>query len=206
VDHKPGHNSEHTRIEECGGAVIWAGTWRVSGVLAVSRAFGDRPLKKYVISLPDVRHLPIEAGEEFVVLASDGLWDVVSNKARPCILWPAMPAAHENLLMVPLLCPTQHPFYVVCGSLESSMEPSRWPTRCNSSTHQLRAAHPCHLRRLHESFGNVHHLRLSGSGDGLVCRTRQISFANTRTKSKWQPRPWQTRQYIVVAQITCRAL
>lgn len=45
-DHKPNRNDEHDRIEAGGGAVIWAGTWRVAGVLAVSRAFGDRPLKK----------------------------------------------------------------------------------------------------------------------------------------------------------------
>lgn len=36
---------------------------------------------RYVISLPDVRREGMESGEEYVVLASDGLWDVVSNKA-----------------------------------------------------------------------------------------------------------------------------
>jgi serine/threonine protein phosphatase PrpC len=81
-DHKPARNDEHNRIENAGGAVIWAGTWRVSGVLAVSRAFGDRPLKKFVISRPDVRRVDVGDGEEFVVLASDGIWDVISNQAR----------------------------------------------------------------------------------------------------------------------------
>jgi protein phosphatase 1L len=79
-DHKPSRNDEHDRIESDGGAVIWAGTWRVSGVLAVSRAFGDRALKKFVISLPDVRHDAMAGGEEYVVLASDGLWDVIANR------------------------------------------------------------------------------------------------------------------------------
>jgi hypothetical protein len=81
-DHKPNRESERKRIEGEGGVVIWAGTWRVGGVLAVSRAFGDRPLKRYVIALPDVRHEHIDGGEECVILASDGLWDVVSNKVR----------------------------------------------------------------------------------------------------------------------------
>jgi serine/threonine protein phosphatase PrpC len=60
--------------------VIWAGTWRVNGVLAVSRAFGDRPLKRYVIALPDVHHMAVDTTEETIILASDGLWDVVDNQ------------------------------------------------------------------------------------------------------------------------------
>lgn len=60
--------------------MVWAGTWRVGGVLAVSRAFGDRPLKRYVIPTPDVRDERLEAGDECLILASDGLWDVVSNQ------------------------------------------------------------------------------------------------------------------------------
>jgi protein phosphatase 1L len=55
VDHKPNLREERQRIEQAGGIVCWAGTWRVGGVLAVSRAFGDRPLKRFVTATPDVR-------------------------------------------------------------------------------------------------------------------------------------------------------
>ena len=48
-DHKPNRTDERSRIEAAGGVVVWAGTWRVGGVLAVSRAFGDRLLKRYVV-------------------------------------------------------------------------------------------------------------------------------------------------------------
>lgn len=83
VDHKPNSKEERARIESLGGVVVWAGTWRVGGVLAVSRAFGDRPLKRFVIPTPDTKEELLGHDDEFIVLASDGLWDVMSNQVRP---------------------------------------------------------------------------------------------------------------------------
>jgi protein phosphatase 1L len=57
-----------------------AGTWRVGGVLAVSRAFGDKLLKQYVVVDPEIREEVVDDTLEFLILASDGLWDVVSNE------------------------------------------------------------------------------------------------------------------------------
>lgn len=82
IDHKPNTREERTRIEDAGGVVVWAGTWRVGGVLAVSRAFGDRPLKRYVIPTPDIREEVLTGADECLILASDGLWDVISNQVR----------------------------------------------------------------------------------------------------------------------------
>ena len=82
VDHKPNLREERLRIEDAGGVVVWAGTWRVSGVLAVSRAFGDRPLKRYIIPTPHVREEVLSPGDDCVILASDGVWDVISNQVR----------------------------------------------------------------------------------------------------------------------------
>jgi protein phosphatase 2C len=49
-------------------------------MLAMSRAIGDSYLKPFVISDPEVRVVERNDGEdEFLILASDGLWDVVSN-------------------------------------------------------------------------------------------------------------------------------
>ncbi|WJX15459.1 protein-serine/threonine phosphatase [Trifolium repens] len=79
VDHKPDRSDERQRIEQAGGFVIWAGTWRVGGVLAVSRAFGDKLLKPYVVADPEIQEEEIE-GVDFIIVASDGLWNVISNK------------------------------------------------------------------------------------------------------------------------------
>uniref|UniRef100_A0A6N2NC48 protein-serine/threonine phosphatase n=1 Tax=Salix viminalis TaxID=40686 RepID=A0A6N2NC48_SALVM len=79
-DHKPDRSDERQRIEDAGGFVMWAGTWRVGGVLAVSRAFGDRLLKQYVVADPEIQEEKVDSSLEFLILASDGLWDVVTNE------------------------------------------------------------------------------------------------------------------------------
>lgn len=79
-DHKPNRSDERKRIEDAGGVVMWAGTWRVGGVLAMSRAFGNRMLKQFVVAEPDIQDQEIDEDFELLVLASDGLWDVVPNE------------------------------------------------------------------------------------------------------------------------------
>lgn len=56
----------------------------------MSRAIGDNYLKPYVISKPEVTITDRTAEDECLILASDGLWDVVSNDvacsvARNCL-------------------------------------------------------------------------------------------------------------------------
>ncbi|OMO91717.1 phosphatase 2C (PP2C)-like protein [Corchorus olitorius] len=80
VDHKPDREDEHTRIEAAGGKVIqWNGS-RVFGVLAMSRSIGDRYLKPWIIPDPEVMFVPRSKEDECLILASDGLWDVISNE------------------------------------------------------------------------------------------------------------------------------
>ncbi|GAB2293967.1 hypothetical protein Dimus_028181 [Dionaea muscipula] len=79
-DHKPNRSDERKRIESAGGVVMWAGTWRVGGVLAMSRAFGNRMLKQFVVAEPEIQEQEINEELELLVLASDGLWDVVPNE------------------------------------------------------------------------------------------------------------------------------
>jgi protein phosphatase 1E len=71
---------EQQRIEAAGGMVIFIGTWRVNGNLSVSRAIGDVKDKKYVIGEGDVSHTVMTGNEEYLVVACDGVWDVVDDQ------------------------------------------------------------------------------------------------------------------------------
>ncbi|GAB2265095.1 hypothetical protein Dimus_000162 [Dionaea muscipula] len=80
VDHKPDRPDELARIEAAGGRVIdWNGP-RI-GVLAISRSIGDHYLRPYVTSQPEVMVYRRTNDDEFLILATDGLWDVISNQA-----------------------------------------------------------------------------------------------------------------------------
>ncbi|CAI8596909.1 unnamed protein product [Vicia faba] len=88
-DHKPSRKDEKERIETQGGYVdMCRGVWRIQGSLAVSRSIGDRHMKQWVIAEPETKVLRIEPHHDLLILASDGLWDKVSNQeavdmARP---------------------------------------------------------------------------------------------------------------------------
>ncbi|XP_050203910.1 probable protein phosphatase 2C 24 isoform X2 [Mercurialis annua] len=90
IDHKPDRPDELNRIQAAGGRVIYWDGPRVLGVLAMSRAIGDNYLKPYVSCEPEVTVTERTAGDDCLILASDGLWDVVSNDtacgvARMCL-------------------------------------------------------------------------------------------------------------------------
>ncbi|KAK9061483.1 hypothetical protein SSX86_018664 [Deinandra increscens subsp. villosa] len=86
VDHEP--NKERKVIEEKGGFVTeFPGDCpRVDGSLAMSRAFGDKRLKEHISSEPDVWVGDVDDDTEFLMLASDGVWKVMSNQeAVDCV-------------------------------------------------------------------------------------------------------------------------
>lgn len=79
-DHKPDQVDEENRIRECGGRVWDFNGRRVMGLLAMTRAFGDDCLKNFGITAkPEVTIIPRSDEDEFLILACDGLWDVVSD-------------------------------------------------------------------------------------------------------------------------------
>ncbi|OEL24317.1 putative protein phosphatase 2C 49 [Dichanthelium oligosanthes] len=103
VDHKPDRPDELERIEAAGGRVIFWDGARVLGVLAMSRAIGDGYLKPFVTAEPDVTVTERTDEDECLILASDGLWDVVTNEmacdvVRACFRsnGPPSPGARQN--------------------------------------------------------------------------------------------------------------
>ncbi|KAG8641471.1 probable protein phosphatase 2C 52 [Manihot esculenta] len=91
VDLKPDLPREAERIKRCKGRVfalqdepevprVWLPFDDAPG-LAMARAFGDFCLKEYgVISIPEFSHRLLTEKDQFIVLASDGVWDVLSNE------------------------------------------------------------------------------------------------------------------------------
>ncbi|XP_076906464.1 putative protein phosphatase 2C 33 [Bidens hawaiensis] len=91
VDLKPSLPEEAERIRKCKGRVfalrdepevarVWLPNHDSPG-LAMARAFGDFCLKDFgLISVPQVSYRCLTEQDEFVVLATDGVWDVLSNE------------------------------------------------------------------------------------------------------------------------------
>jgi len=85
-DHKPDDAPEKERILAAGGEVKFG---RVNGDLAVARAVGDFVYKRCetqpaerqaVTAFPEIRAFERTAADEFVILACDGIWDVMSSQ------------------------------------------------------------------------------------------------------------------------------
>lgn len=85
-DHKPSNDNETKRIIAAGG---WVEFNRVNGNLALSRALGDfvfkrndkkPPEEQIVTAVPDVIVKDFTVDYEFIVIACDGIWDVLSNQ------------------------------------------------------------------------------------------------------------------------------
>jgi protein phosphatase 1G len=93
-DHKPNLPAERERIARAGGSVQVqhfgpVTQYRVNGGLNLSRSIGDlnyksnpglSPLEQLIVATPDVRTFPRQSGDEFMVLACDGIWDVLSSQ------------------------------------------------------------------------------------------------------------------------------
>jgi serine/threonine protein phosphatase PrpC len=99
-DHTASREDEKIRVRKCGGTVDRKG--RLNKTLAVSRGFGDLPHKVLLtnvdpnerrnkqmncalLAYPDVYQFE-RKDVYFIIIASDGIWDVVSNEEAICFV------------------------------------------------------------------------------------------------------------------------
>jgi serine/threonine protein phosphatase PrpC len=81
IDQKPTNPEEQKRIAALGGTVVYCmGVARVNRVLAVSRAFGNRTLRTVIRPDAEMMQRELTRDDDYIVMASDGLWDVLKNK------------------------------------------------------------------------------------------------------------------------------
>jgi serine/threonine protein phosphatase PrpC len=79
-DHKPNSLEERKRIHSLGGDIKWDGfDWRV-GDLSLSRAMGDGDNCPFVTHRPEIFRYRIYPQDKFLIMACDGLWDVLGNQ------------------------------------------------------------------------------------------------------------------------------
>jgi len=103
-DHKPNLPTERNRIAKAGGSIERQQVgpivqYRVNGNLNLSRSIGDleykknphlQPSEQIICSTPDVHTFKREAGDEFLIVACDGIWDVLGSQ-------DAVDFVHERL-------------------------------------------------------------------------------------------------------------
>jgi len=82
--HRPTNESEAARVIAAGGKITGERTKRINGQLVVTRALGDHFMKKNskgLIGIPFVNEDVIMKSDQnpILVIASDGLWDVVPD-------------------------------------------------------------------------------------------------------------------------------
>jgi len=101
-DHKPDNEIERNRITKAGGSIV---DGRVNGNLNLSRSLGDleykkdtslRPEEQLISAYPDIKEETIDSETDFLILACDGIWDVMTNQE-------AVDFVYERLRNKPLM-------------------------------------------------------------------------------------------------------
>jgi protein phosphatase 2C len=89
-DHRADSPVEAERIVSLGGTITEAAgpddKARVEGIIEVTRSFGNYQLKNYVRCEPDVSVYELLPEDELLVLATDGIFDVISPESAVRVL------------------------------------------------------------------------------------------------------------------------
>ncbi|KAI0645533.1 protein serine/threonine phosphatase 2C [Trametes meyenii] len=118
-DHAVTDGSEAARVEEA-GAVIENG--RVDGVLIPTRALGDANMNQYISSIPHTARVELNEEDEVLILACDGLWDVVDDQEAVNIVREVQDSmdAAQRLMEEAQRCKTQDNVTIVVVRLRDA--------------------------------------------------------------------------------------
>jgi serine/threonine protein phosphatase PrpC len=179
TDHKPNDKKERERVEKLGGTVQWhgyfdarkrpipgTGVWRINGNLAVARAIGDASEQPFVGSEADTGRTRCTREDEFVVLASDGLWDVMGSQE-------AVSFVHQTL--------SGSVGALVTGANETkaaATQMSRWASEHTDDVDLIRAALEKRKKRMGKILAEEAMRR--GSGDNICVMVLWLKSGNRR--------------------------
>jgi protein phosphatase PTC1 len=93
-DHKATSEVEAKRITDSGGFII---NGRVNGQIVITRSLGDHLMKDFIIGTPHVDHQKLTEQDTHVIVACDGLWDVVEDQQAVDLLLEHKDASANEL-------------------------------------------------------------------------------------------------------------
>ncbi|XP_041327231.1 protein phosphatase 1G isoform X4 [Pyrgilauda ruficollis] len=132
-DHKPEDEVELARIKNAGGKVTMDG--RVNGGLNLSRAIGDHfykrnknlpPEEQMISALPDIKVLTINDDHDFMVIACDGIWNVMSSQEVVDFIQSKITQKDENGVLRPLSSIVEEVRGRALLSLQQRAIPASW--------------------------------------------------------------------------------
>ena len=102
-DHKPDDSVEKLRLTKMGGEIYKdsEGVYRI-GDLSLSRAFGDGDNAPYISQKPDIFLKKITPETKYIVMACDGLWDIIDSKDLGSVINKILKKKNQDNLAVEL--------------------------------------------------------------------------------------------------------
>ncbi|CAD8072584.1 unnamed protein product [Paramecium sonneborni] len=81
LEHKLNREDEFKRVEQIATILDRHSIPRINGELAVTRAFGDKKHRQSgLIAIPEIMIHKIQEKDKYLILASDGFWDIIKNE------------------------------------------------------------------------------------------------------------------------------